>query len=151
MLEALLQDFRFGYRTLAKRPGFAFVAVFVLALGIGANTAIFSVFSAVLLRPLPYTEPDRLAMIFGTRPLDGAFRGWTSPLNFLELRADSRSFTGVAPMQEAEGTLLGAREPFTLSGWSVGREFFPVLRKQPFMGRAFSPEEDRPGSPLSSS
>lgn len=147
MLETLLQDIRFGFRSLAKRPGFAFVAIFVLALGIGANTAIFSVFNAILLRPLPYSEPDRLVMIFGTRPLDGAFRGWTSPLNFLDLRADSHSFSGIAPMHEAKGTLLGSGEPFTLSGWAVGQELFQVLRAQPFMGRAFSPEEDRPGGP----
>jgi hypothetical protein len=147
-VEAVLNNLSHGLRVLLKRPGFTSLIVLILALGIGANTAIFSVLDAVLLRPLPFRDPDRLVLVFGTKPAKDVLRGQTSPLNFLDLRSQSRSFAAIAAAQPAKGTLLGAAEPEELTGFSVDRNFFSVLGAQPAMGRIFSPQEDRPGGEM---
>jgi putative ABC transport system permease protein len=141
----VLKNLSHGLRILIKRPGFTSLIVLILALGIGANTAIFSVLDAVLLRPLPFRDPDRLVLVYGTKPAKDVLRGQTSPLNFLDLRSQSHSFSGIAAIQPAKGTLLGAAEPEVLTGFSVDRTFFSVLGAQPARGRIFSPQEDRPG------
>src|SRR4051794_36818685 len=102
-MDTLLQDLRYGVRMLMKRPAFTAVAVLTLALGIGANTAIFSVVNAVLLRPLPYKQPDRLVQIWETNPI----RGWTmnivAPANFLDWEKRSTSFEGLAAYYGDDG------------------------------------------------
>nr|QEO73634.1 ABC transporter, permease component [uncultured bacterium] len=147
-METFLKDMSHGARVLVKRPGFTALLVLILALGIGANTAIFSILDTVLLRPLPFRDPDRLTLIFGTRPDKDVTEGHTSPLNFLDLRARSRSFDGMSALQDVTGTLLGGAEPEALSGWSVDHAFFPTLGIQPAEGRTFSPQEDRPGGDM---
>lgn len=147
-MKIFLDDLRYGIRGAFKRPGFTALIVLILALGIGANTAIFSVLDAVLLRPLPFSDPGRLAIIYGTKPDKGVSEGHTSPLNFIDLRARSRSFDGLSALQDATATLLGGAEPEALSGWAVDRAFFSVLGARPAQGRSFAPEEDRPGGEM---
>ena len=147
-MDAVLNNLSHGFQVLVKRPGFTALIVLILALGIGANTAIFSVLDAVVLRPLPFRDPDRLVLVFGTKPAKDLARGETSPLNFLDLRAQSRSFAGIAALQGARETLLGAAEPEAVAGWSVDRSFFSVLGVEPAQGRIFSPQEDRPGGEM---
>jgi putative ABC transport system permease protein len=140
------QDLRFAVRTLTKRPGFSAVAIVTLALGIGANSAIFSVVSAVLLRPLPYPEPERLAKIVGHDLASGELDN-LSPADFMDLRDANRSFE----VMGAHGwvgffTIAGDGEPERLSGSNVTRGFFRTLGVQPQMGRLFQDGEDVRGA-----
>jgi putative ABC transport system permease protein len=144
----MLSHLRHGARFLVKRPGFTALIVLILALGIGANTAIFSILDAVLLRPLPYRDPDRLVLVFGTQPSQDLTRDQTSPLNFVDLRARCHSLAAIAAVQPATGTLLGAAEPEALNGVAVDRAFFSILGVRPERGRIFTPQEDRPGGEL---
>ena len=95
-MDTVIQDIRYGVRTLVKNPGFTAIAVLALALGIGANTAIFSVINTVLLKPLPYDEPDRLMYIWANPPRDGAQQFPASPLDFKDWREQNHSFVGIA-------------------------------------------------------
>ncbi len=141
----LLQDLRFGVRTLAKRPGFTLVAVLTLALGIGANTAIFTVVNAVLLRPLPFQ--GRGASGRRLRDDAGACRATTSPSRTCEdYRAGSRSFEGFATFVPQSVNLTGAgAEPERVVGAFVTSSFFPVVGVEPARGRAFTSEDDAQG------
>src|SRR5215207_1584390 len=144
MLDTLLQDVRFGARVLAKNRGFTAVAVLTLALGIGMNTAIFSVVNAVLLRPLPYESPDALVQIWGTQPqLDTAPM---SPANFLEWREQNRVFEHLAAYTEQNFHLSGVGEPERIRAARVSADLFELLRVRPALGRAFLAEEDQYGS-----
>ncbi|CAN5539433.1 ABC transporter permease [soil metagenome] len=135
-MDMLLQDLRFTARTLLKNRGFALVAVLTLALGIGANTAIFSVVNAVLLRPLPYAEPERLVAV---RP--GVMVG-----EYLLLREENRAFQDVAMYREGVGfNLSGDGEPERLTGASASTNLFTTLGAAPLLGRTFLPGEDQPG------
>jgi putative ABC transport system permease protein len=140
-LETLLQDVRLALRGLAKNPGFAAVIAITLALGIGANTAIFSVVEALLLRPLPFEEPDRLVMIWQTVP--GEPTRTVSPANFLDWRGASRSFTGLAAFTELSKNLAGGGDPVRLDAASVSANFFEVLGIKPVIGRSFDLEPGR--------
>jgi putative ABC transport system permease protein len=144
-----MADFRFGLRALRRSPGFAAGAILVLALGIGANTAIFSIVNAVLLRPLPYEDPSRLMQVWHVPPAK-SFPGITlfsvSPANYLDWQAQSSSFDSMAAYSGRSLTFGGKDQPEMLQASNVGREFFTVLRARPLLGRVFSPEEDRPGS-----
>ncbi|MBO0860517.1 MAG: ABC transporter permease [Chloracidobacterium sp.] len=144
-LETFWQDLRYGARMLLKQPGFTFVAVITLALGIGANTAIFSVVNAVLLRPLPYEDPDRLVFIWGAHPQVG--REVASLPDFADWREQSRSFERMAAHHPLNFSLTNGEEPERLIGAAVTADFFTVLRIQPALGRWFLPEEDRSGAP----
>ena len=144
-METFLNDLSHGVRLLVKRPRFTALVVLILALGIGANTAIFSVLDAVLLRPLPFRDPARLILIYGTKPSKGIANSQTSPLNFVDLSARSHVFDGIAAVQSAQGTLIGGADPASLSGCSVNRAFFSVLGVEPVQGRSFSTQEDQPG------
>ncbi|HEX8336405.1 MAG TPA: ABC transporter permease, partial [Pyrinomonadaceae bacterium] len=140
----LWQDLRFGARTLAKRPGFALVAVLTLALGIGANTAIFSVVNAVLLRPLPFKEADRLVLVYETT--QSVPRDFISVPNLEDYRAGSRSFEGFATYVPQSVNLTGAgSEPERVVGAFVTSSFFPVVGVEPVRGRAFTAEDDAQG------
>jgi putative ABC transport system permease protein len=149
LVETFLQDLRYAFRMLSKSPGFTIVAVLTLALGIGANTAIFSVVNGVLLKPLPYRQPDRLVSLFlHGRGLD---RGVMGAADFLALNQRQKAFEQVAAFSPSSigFTLTGFGSPQMIPGTSVTSDFFSVLGAQPFMGRAFLPEEGRPGGNLS--
>src|SRR5262245_24691381 len=128
-----------------KEPGFTFIAVMMLALGIGANTAIFSAVYAVLLRPLPYNEPDRLVWL-SERHEQIATR-WVSYPNFLDWQARSQSFEAMATIRGWQITLTGGDEAQSLSGRLVTADYFRVMRAQPLIGRDFSKDEDKFGAP----
>ncbi len=138
-LETFWRDVRFGGRLLRKRPGFTAVAILTLALGMGANTAIFSVVNAVLLRPLAYDEPGDLVTI-----LDEG-RSPVAPANFLDLRANTRSFTQLAAAESWGGTLTTTDTPEVLSGLRMGEDLFQMLGVPPLLGRTLQPEDFRPG------
>jgi putative ABC transport system permease protein len=138
-VEQLIQDVRYGLRMLVKNPGFTAVAVVALALGIGANTAIFSVVNAVLLRPLPYNNSDRLVVILhgGTDPV--------APANFLDWRKQNHVFEGMGAAESWTPTLTAVERPEQLWALRVTSDIFPILGVQPLLGRTFSPDEDQPG------
>ena len=139
-MDTLLQDLRFAVRTLRKAPAFTAAAVLTLALGIGANSAIFSVVNAVLLRPLPYPDPDRLVVVWGTYPEFG--RTATSLPDFRDWRASATSFAQMAARHGTIFNLTSAGEPVQLSADRVTANFFPTLGVQPALGRGFLPEEE---------
>jgi putative ABC transport system permease protein len=141
-MSTLIQDLKFGLRMLAKNPGFTAVAVLTLALGIGANTAMFSVVNTVILHPLPYKNPDQLVQIFSEK---GKLRKvLLSGPDFVEIRAQNRVFQRVATFLERVVTLTGQDEPERLQAAWVSTDLIPLLRVQPAVGRTFLPEEERP-------
>src|SRR5215510_3128961 len=128
-MQTLLQDLRYGARMLLKEPGFTLVAVLMLALGVGANTAIFSVINSLMLRPLPYREPDRLVKVYQAEPdpVKGMLPSvWSYP-RFEVLRDQSRSFAAVAAVAQLQNNLTGANEPERLHVEVVSASYFPML------------------------
>ena len=151
-MRTLLQDVRYGFRMLMKRPGFTVVAVLALALGIGANTAIFSVVNAVLLRPLPFKDPERLVAVWETNPQFSAEtrnRNEVALGNFLDWRAQNQVFEQTAALTHANVNLTGVAEPERIQSVVATTNLFQTLGVQPIMGRAFLPEEEKVGSPRS--
>ncbi len=146
ILEALLQDIRYGLRVLAKQRGFTVVAVLTLALGIGANTAIFSVVNELLLRPLPYANADRLVMLWEIAP-EGRHQNTTSRANFRTWREQSTSFESMAAFSDQRVALTGDGEPEELSVQLATPELFSVLGVEPILGRSMNEEDARPGAP----
>jgi len=144
-LEQLLQDTRFGLRMLRKNPGFTAIAILTLALGIGASTSIFSVVNTVLLGHLPYKDPGRLAMLWGTNAKQGATEIPVSPGDFFEWRQRNTAFQDIAASYDHEVTLTGAGTPQLLIGYSFSANYFTILGVAPELGRTIGPEEDRPG------
>jgi len=143
-MESLLKDVRYGVRMLTRNPAFTVVALLALALGIGANAAIFSVVNAVLLRPLPYTEPDRLMMIRETKlPQFPEFS--VSPGNFLDWQKQNSVFEQLVAIQGSAFNLIDVGEPERLRGQRVTDGFLEMLGAQPALGRGFMSEEDQPG------
>ncbi|MGH9795852.1 MAG: ABC transporter permease [Candidatus Acidiferrales bacterium] len=144
-MQGFLQDLHYGLRMIRKNPGFALLAVLTLALGIGANTAIFTVVNAVLLRPLPYSDPDRLVYI----QENNLKKGWDSfsvaPPNFVDWRAQSRSFEKMAAIDSVSFNYTGGKSPERLRGLLATEDFFPLMDVQPQLGRWFTPEEHQPG------
>ena len=149
-LETLLQDLRFGARMLRKNPGFTLITVLTLTLGIGANTAIFSVVNGVLLRPLPYYEPERLVMVWSEQTIPQAQLGVTdysvTNADFLDWRSQNQVFEQVAAMFGHRGNLMGGGEPESVAALYVSDSLFPLLNARLAVGRAFLPEEDRAGA-----
>jgi putative ABC transport system permease protein len=143
VLELLLKDLRYGFRMLRRKPGFTAVAVLTLALGIGANTAIFSVVNAVLLRPLPYPDSGRLVSVYESLPQGGT--GSVSVPNLSDWRAQSDVFTGIAAYQFGDFNLREEEQPVRAVGATVTANFFDVLGATPRAGRAFVEGEDRAG------
>jgi putative ABC transport system permease protein len=141
----MLNDLRYAVRQLRKSPGFTTAAVLTLALGIGANTAIFSVVYAVLLRPLPYREPERLVQLYETGLRAGGSRDWVSFPNFLDWRRQNQVFEDVAAYRYWPTTIAGEGTPETVLGLQVTSGLFSVLGVHPSLGRTFLPEEDQPG------
>src|SRR5678815_537360 len=143
-MNTLLQDIRFGLRMLLKSPSVSIVATIALALGIGANTAIFSVVNAVLLRPLPFPNPDSLVAVFETAPALGRSRGSHSYPNFLDFRAQNTVFEHASSYHGSDFIMTGRGEPARLQGAVVTADLFPLLGVQPILGRTFLPDEDKP-------
>src|SRR6267143_7259668 len=147
LIETFLQDTRYAFRMLRKNPGFTAVAVLTLALGIGANTAIFSVVYAVLLKPLPYAKSEQLFNVFEVKPLEGITgTGW-SYANFAELREQKRIFTEMAGSQQHQLTLTGRGEPSVVNTSVVTPELFSLFGENPLVGRVFFSEDGKPGAP----
>src|SRR5262249_29103809 len=146
MMNALLQDLRYGLRMLGNKPAFTLVAVFTLALGIGADTAVFSVGNWALLRPLPFPNAERLMTIWEDhRARNGPVNEWTSPPGFEDWRDQAKSFDHVVAFQGWQPTLTGQGEPEQLVGALVSHDTFTMLGVAPALGRAFRPEEDQRG------
>ena len=149
-MSTLLQDLRFAVRMLMKSPGFTVVAVMSLALGIGANSTIFTLVSAVLLHPLPMQDSERLVAVFTTDERNrGAFFNYmqTSPLNFQDYRKEGDVFSGLVAHQGLPLAFSGKGEPEQIFGELVSGDFFTVLGVTPALGRFFVPDEDKvPGA-----
>jgi putative ABC transport system permease protein len=145
MFGDIWQDLRYGLRMLVKNPGFTIVAVIALALGIGANSAIFSVVNTVLLRPLPYQEPDRLVMVWEDATKQGFPRDTPAPANYVDWRDQNQVFEGMAAIADLSFNLTGVGEPERIDGRRVSASLFPLLGVEPQLGRTFMPEEDQPG------
>ena len=143
-LAGFAQDLRYGFRTLRKSPAFAAVAMLALALGIGANTAIFTVVNGVLLRPLPYPDPGRLLRIYETTAEFS--RSSVAYPNYLDWRRESRSFSEMGAYRTDDFNFTGAGQPEQLSGAYVSASLFPALGVRPALGRNLAPEEDRQGA-----
>ena len=147
-MTALFNDVRYGFRMLAKNPGFTVAAVLTLALGIGANTAIFSVVHAVLLKPLPYKDADRLVIVWEQNPERGWYRNIVSAANLLDWRKQNDVFNGMAAVDPQKAfNLAGTGNPEEVWGERVTTNLFTLLGVGPIMGRDFLPEEDKPGGP----
>jgi predicted permease len=144
-VETLGHDLRYGVRMLAKNPGFTAVAVLTMALGIGANTAVFSIVNGVLLNPLPFWQPDQLVAVYsGTSEGE---RGTSSYPNFLDWVHDNRSFSALAAYRPDSFNLAGAGDPERVPAEMVSASFFPLLGVRPILGRNFLPNEDQLGAP----
>jgi len=143
----LLQDLRYGLRTLRKSPAFTVIALFTLALGIGANTAIFSIVNAVLLKPLPFPESDKLVFMTSAFEKQGVTRNFsTSYADFLDWRSTAKSFTAMASYHGDDFTLAGLDQPLHIAGETVAGDFFSILGTQPLLGRSFTRDEEKPGT-----
>ena len=146
-METFWKDLRYGFRTLIKNRGFSFVAVVSLALGIGANTAIFSLVNTVLLKPLPFAEPERLMMVFEDQSQIGFPRADVAAANYVDWKAQNQSFEDMAALNWKNFNLTGDGEPERILAHGASANFFPLLGVQPAIGRNFSPDEDKPDAP----
>src|SRR5215211_1031036 len=147
LMEIFLQDLRYSMRMLWKSPGFTLIAVVALALGIGANTAIFSVVNAVLLRPLPYLSPEKLVWIWETSPVNEIKQEVASYPNFNDWRQQNQSFEGITAFANSNQFLIGPDGmPERLPAAAVVGDFFKVLGVQPMLGRTFLPDENQGGN-----
>jgi putative ABC transport system permease protein len=147
-VQTLLADVRYSVRSLFRAPSFALAVVAVLALGIGANTAIFSIVNAVLLRPLPFEQPDRLVRLFHVPPqtaFPGMKRFSVSPANFYDWKGAAQTFDGMALYRYRQFILTGSANAESVVAGAVGADFFQIARGRPAMGRIFVSEEDSPG------
>ncbi|HEY3454448.1 MAG TPA: ABC transporter permease [Bryobacteraceae bacterium] len=144
-LASTWQDARYGLRLLRRRPGFSAIVIGTLAIGIGANTAIFSVVDGVLLRPLPYPHSDRLVRVWEGKPSKGFSRNVVNGLNFLDWRDRSHSFTQMAAIGSGNSNISGAGDPVAVPAMRVSPEFFSILGISAYLGRTFLPEEGKPG------
>src|SRR5215831_7797967 len=142
-MSTFLSDLRYALRLLRQSPGFTFVAICALALGIGANTAIFSTLSAVILRPLPYEDPDRVMMVFEDASSIGFARNTPAPANFFDWREQNHVFTDMAAVRGRSRNLTGDGAAEQLAGFAATPNFFSVLGVRPIIGHTFSEIEDR--------
>jgi putative ABC transport system permease protein len=144
-MDTLFQDIRYGVRMLFKSPGITAVAVISLALGIGANTAVFSVVNAALLEALPYRDPQSIVLVWGEDKAAGSSRGQVSATDVADYRARSHVFDEISIYSDFRPVLTGAGEPERIFGAQVGDGFFDVMQVQPLLGRFFTPEEQVDG------
>src|ERR1041384_94604 len=144
-MQTLLQDLRYGLRMLARKPGFTLVAIATLALGIGANTAIFSVVNGLLLRPLPYRNSERLAIIWTHSPGANVVQDWPSPGQYQAIKTQTDVFEDIAIAQGSRIVATGEAAPKLVDAVWTSSNMFPLLDARPLLGRTFLPEEDAPG------
>ena len=147
MIEHLVQDLRYAARTFRRAPGFLLLTVLTIAIGVGANAAIFSIVNAVLLRPLPFGHPDDLVLVTDSDRRTRQSNGDTSPANFLDWRARQHSFTALAAFRQATFALSGGDHPESVPGAIVNANFFDVLDVKPALGRALTSADEGPGAP----
>jgi len=145
-MDTLLSDLHYAIRMLIKRPGFTVVALITVALGIGANTSIFSVVNAVLLRPLPYNQPDRIMQLWEVNLRTGDRGGSVSPNNFADWQERSKTFECMAALRYANLSLTGGSQAERVVGAMVSADFFGAIGTSAALGRTFLPEEDKPGN-----
>jgi len=141
-----VQDLRYGLRMLRKNPGFTAITVLTLALGIGANTAIFSVINAALLKPLPYPHPERLVLVWESAPFFGLHDSPVAPANYRDWKARSHSFEEMGALDDNSYSLTGGGAPELIEGGLATASVWRVLRTHPTLGRVFGDEDDRPGA-----
>jgi predicted permease len=145
LMHDMMQDVRYAMRSLKRSPSFALIAVLTLGLGIGATTAIFTVVNAVVLRPLPFEDPDRLFLIWERNEIDGVDRDSPSPPNFLDWREAATSFTAMAAWNDGSLTMTGTDRPEVLTAIGATSNFFEVFGVRPILGRTFAEGEDAGG------
>src|SRR6202451_2212607 len=143
-MRTLIQDLRFGTRTLRKNPGFTAIAVLTLALGIGANTSLFSVVNGVLLNPLPYPHPEQLVTLHESKP--NFKTGSISYPNFRDWQKDNHTFSSMAVSRSYSFSLTNLGEAEQIQGQFVTSDFFPILGVNPVMGRSFVHSDDQIGA-----
>src|SRR3954454_10065268 len=136
-MNTLIQDLRYGIRMLLKRPGFTLVAVITLALGIGANTAIFSMVDALLINPLPFPQVNRLVVLWEKVPSQGVERNETAIANYLDWQAQSQSFENISLYSWWNANLSGIDPPERLQGYVVTTNLLDTMKVQPILGRGF--------------
>jgi predicted permease len=146
-MHPLWQDFRYALRMLRKSPGMTIVIVLSLAIGIGANSAVFSVVDALMLRPLPYPLPERLAAIWLHSPGIGIFRDWPSPGQYIDIQNENHSFAEMSISRLTSFTLTGLDQPQRIGGMRTSSGLLHMLGARPLLGRVLLPEEDKPGKP----
>jgi predicted permease len=143
-METLLQDLRYAIRMLARSPGFTAIAILTLALGIGANTALFSVVNGVLLNPLAYPQSGQLVAVYGNTA--GYKQGPITYLNFLDWQHDTKTLSSMAMYRNEDYNFIGSREAERVSGYMISADFFTTLGVQPILGRTFRPDDDQVGA-----
>ena len=146
-MQTWVQDFRYALRMLRKNIGLTVVMAASLAIGIGANSAIFSVVDALLLRPLPYPQPGRLAAVWLHSPGIGILRDWPSPGQYIDIQNENHSFEQMALAQSRTFTLTGREQPERIAGMRGQSSLLHMLGAKPLLGRLLLPEEDKPGKP----
>jgi predicted permease len=144
-MQTLMQDLRYALRTLRRSPGLTFVIVASLAIGIGANTAIFSVVNALLLKPLPYPDPERLVILWLRSPGINIPQDWPSPGQYIDIKTENRSFDEMSISHGASGTLVGLEQPERVEALQTSSSLFHLLGAQPLYGRLLLAEDDVPG------
>ena len=143
-METLLRDLRYGFRMLAKSPGFTAIAILTVALGIGANTVLFSVLNGVLLNPLAYPQSGQLVALYGkTTGFDHAPIAY---LNFLDWQRETQTFSSMAMYRNQDYNFIGTGEAERLSGYMISADFFSTLGVRPILGRTFRVDDDHPGA-----
>ena len=144
-MDSLLRDLKFSVRSLLKRPALAIIAIVTLAIGIGANSAIFSVVNALLLKPLPFPDPDRIVALWDKVPSRGIERNEVTVANYLDWRAQNRTFEQLGMYRWWSTNLTGADSPERVQGFQVTPNFLDIVGVKPLLGRGFSGDEDQPG------
>src|SRR5215472_2799099 len=146
-MHSLLQDLRYSLRSCVKNAGLSAVIILSLAVGIGANTAIFSVVNALLLRPLPYPQPERLAAVWIHSPGIGIFRDWPSPGQYIDVQNENHSFSEMSITRLTSMTLTGRDQPELVHVAKTSSGLLHMLGAKPLAGRLLLAEEDKPGRP----
>ncbi len=146
-MSTLVRDLRYALRAFAKSPGFTAAAILSLAIGIGANTAIFSITSALLLRPLPYKDADRLVILWNSSPGLGIPQDWFSTAQYFDIKNNHHGLEQVALAYGGNFNLTGDGEPERVGVTRISSNLLPMLGAQPMQGRLFTPEDDRVGGP----
>src|SRR5258705_3288731 len=144
-MDTLSKDVRYGFRSLLKRPAFTIIAIVTLGLGIGANTAIFSTINSLLLKPLPFPDPDLIVALWDKVPSRGVERNEVTVANYLDWRAQNKTFEQLGIYRWWSTNLTGSDSPERVQGFQVTPNFLDIVGVKPMMGRGFSAEEDQPG------